>query len=55
MVTTYSGHELVNDHLSDLVYAVIIVTILRELAGGLEVGDDTVLITDNFNLSILDS
>lgn len=30
-------HELVNDLLSDLIYAVIVITIFREVAGCLEV------------------
>ena len=49
------GHELVNDLLSNLIYAVVVVTVFRELAGGLEVNNDAVLISDGLNLRILDS
>ncbi len=49
------GHELVNDLLSDLIYAVVVVAIFRELAGCLEVNDDAVLVSDRLNLRVLDS
>ena len=39
----------------DIIYAGIVVSALREVTGSLEVYDDAILVTDNFNLSILDS
>ena len=50
-----SGHKLVNHFLSDLVYAVIIVAVFREVAGGLEVYDNAVFVADGLNLCVLDS
>ena len=55
VMSSYSGHEGMNSPLSDLVYAIIIITVLREVAGCLEVNDDAVLITDRLNLCVLDS
>ena len=54
VVTTDHHHELGNKVVSDLVYTVIIITVLRELAGGLEIYDDAILITDRLNGSVLD-
>ena len=55
MMSSDSGHELMNDILCNGVYTVIIITVFREVAGGLEVNDNAVFVTNNFNLSVLDS
>lgn len=47
-------HELVHNVVSDLVDAVVVVTVLGELALGLEVDDDAVLVTDGVDLGVLD-
>ncbi len=54
MMSSDRCHELVNDILCDQVNAVVVVTILRELACRLEVNDDAVLVADCLHLCVLD-
>ena len=55
MMSSYSCHESMNNFLCDRVNTVIIITILREVTCCLEVNDDTILITDWLNCSVLNS
>ena len=55
MVSLYVAHKNVNYIIGNIIYSVIIITILREVAFYLVINCKSCLIADDLNLSIFDS